>query len=202
MFIPGGCQARHSARKSALDFSANRRDCEGCSTATVGTRSSPGKTKSSPSSTAGPTSTTSPSRRRTATSPGGFINHNSYWHSTIMTQKALTPSEVIDYADHHSGTMAMSRTRLNPYKLGIELLRDIEMRWNTGRFGKEYDECDDLEKKRNLGQAARPGQAENLRGPPRSQRYHLHRHLPDARVLRPAQPVLLRLPGTGRTVLY
>src|SRR5262249_26331194 len=74
----------------------------------------------------------------------GFINHNSFWHSTIMTQKALSPSEVIDYADHHSGTMAMSRTRLNPYKLGIELLRDIEMRWNTGRFGKEYEECDDL----------------------------------------------------------
>jgi stage V sporulation protein R len=72
----------------------------------------------------------------------------SYWHSTIMTTKALSPSEVIDYADHHSGTMAMSRTRLNPYKLGIELLRDIEMRWNTGRFGKEWDECDDLDKKR------------------------------------------------------
>ncbi len=72
----------------------------------------------------------------------------SYWHSTIMTQKALTPSELIDYADHHSGTMAMSRTRLNPYKLGIELFRDIEFRWNTGRFGKEWEECDDLEKKR------------------------------------------------------
>jgi stage V sporulation protein R len=78
----------------------------------------------------------------------GFINHNSYWHSTIMTQKVLHPSEVIDYADHHSGTMATSRARLNPYKLGIELLRDIEHRWNTGKFGKEYDECDDLEKRR------------------------------------------------------
>ncbi len=43
----------------------------------------------------------------------------------------------------------MSRGRLNPYKLGIELLRDIEHRWNTGKFGKEYDECDDLEKRRN-----------------------------------------------------
>jgi stage V sporulation protein R len=73
----------------------------------------------------------------------------SYWHSTIMTQKVLSPSEVIDYADHHSGTMAVSRTRLNPYKLGIELLRDIEFRWNTGRFGKEYDECQDLDKKRH-----------------------------------------------------
>lgn len=72
----------------------------------------------------------------------------SYWHSTIMTQKALHPQELIDYADHHSGTMAMHGGRLNPYKLGIELLRDIEMRWNTGRFGKEYEECDDLDARR------------------------------------------------------
>ena len=72
----------------------------------------------------------------------------SYWHSTIMTQKALHPSEVVDYADHHCGTMAPYRGRINPYKLGIELFRDIEYRWNTGRFGKEYEECDDLEKKR------------------------------------------------------
>src|SRR5438132_15598 len=33
---------------------------------------------------------------------------------------------------------------LNPYKLGIELWRDIEDCWNKGCFGKEYDECDDL----------------------------------------------------------
>jgi stage V sporulation protein R len=78
----------------------------------------------------------------------GFINHNSYWHSTIMTQNALQPWECIDYADHHSGTMATYGARLNPYKLGIELLRDIEHRWNTGKFGKEYDDCDDLEKRR------------------------------------------------------
>src|SRR5262249_46376349 len=63
----------------------------------------------------------------------GFINHNSYWHSTILTQKALKPSELVDFADHHSGTMATYGGRLNPYKLGIELLRDIEFRWNTGR---------------------------------------------------------------------
>ena len=79
----------------------------------------------------------------------GFVNHNSYWHSTMMTQKVLQPSEVLDYAEHHSGTMAMSGGRLNPYKVGIELLRDIEDRWNRGRFGKEYEECDDLDRKRN-----------------------------------------------------
>jgi stage V sporulation protein R len=67
----------------------------------------------------------------------------------MMTQKVLQPSEVIDYADHHSGTMAMSGARINPYKLGIELLRDIEFRWNTGRFGSEFEMCDDLDKRRN-----------------------------------------------------
>ncbi len=67
----------------------------------------------------------------------------SYWHSKIMTHEALTSSELVCYCDHHSGTMASSPTRLNPYKLGIELLRDIEDRWNRGAFGKEYDDCDD-----------------------------------------------------------
>ncbi|MCH8150431.1 MAG: SpoVR family protein, partial [Planctomycetes bacterium] len=71
----------------------------------------------------------------------------SYWHSTIMTRKALNDSEVIDYADHHSGTMGTQPGRLNPYKLGIELLRDIEDRWNKGRFGSEYDECEDRREK-------------------------------------------------------
>jgi stage V sporulation protein R len=68
----------------------------------------------------------------------------SYWHSRIMTEKVLKDGEVIDYADHHSGTVGGSRLRLNPYKLGLELFRDIEDRWNKGRFGKEYEECEDL----------------------------------------------------------
>jgi stage V sporulation protein R len=72
----------------------------------------------------------------------------SYWHSTMMTQKVLEPSELIDYADHHSGTMATSGGRLNPYKLGIELLRDVERRWNMGQFGAEWEACDDLDTKR------------------------------------------------------
>ncbi len=71
-----------------------------------------------------------------------------YWHSTIMTQKALKAEEVIDYADHHSGTLSTRPGQLNPYKLGVELWRDIEDRWNKGRFGKEYDECDSFEERR------------------------------------------------------
>ena len=66
-----------------------------------------------------------------------------FWHSTLMTERALTDSEVIDYADHHSGTVAMHPGRLNPYKLGLELFRDIEERWNKGRHGPEWEACDD-----------------------------------------------------------
>ena len=73
----------------------------------------------------------------------------SYWHSTIMTTKVLKDADVIDYADHHSATVQMSPGQLNPYKVGIELFRDIEERWNKGRFGKEYDECDSYEEKKH-----------------------------------------------------
>jgi stage V sporulation protein R len=73
----------------------------------------------------------------------------SYWHSTIMTRQGLEPADIVCYCDHHSGTLASSPNKLNPYKLGIELFRDIEERWNKGRFGKEYEECDDLAAKRD-----------------------------------------------------
>ncbi len=73
----------------------------------------------------------------------------SYWHSTIMTQKAMRSSEIIDFADRHSGVMQMSKQQINPYKVGIELMRDIEYRWDTGRFGKEYTECENLRDKEN-----------------------------------------------------
>ncbi len=72
-----------------------------------------------------------------------------YWHSTIMTQRALKDSELIDYADHHSGTLGTQPGRINPYKIGLELFRDIEERWNKGCFGKEYDECDDMVERKN-----------------------------------------------------
>jgi len=35
---------------------------------------------------------------------------------------------VIDYADHHSGTVHMQPGGFNPYKIGLELFRDIEDR--------------------------------------------------------------------------
>jgi len=71
----------------------------------------------------------------------------SYWHEKIMTRCVLNASELIDFADHHSSTLAVHPGQLNPYKLGYELFCDIERRWNTGRFGKDYEECDDIDRR-------------------------------------------------------
>lgn len=71
-----------------------------------------------------------------------------YWHSTIMINKVVKPSELVDYATHHSATIAAYPGRLNPYRIGLMLFKDIEDRWNKGRFGREYEECADLKEKR------------------------------------------------------
>jgi stage V sporulation protein R len=76
----------------------------------------------------------------------------SYWHSKMMTRNILSASEIIDYADHHSGTLASTQGQINPYKIGIELFRDIEDRWNKGRYGKEFDECNDLRERKEWDQ--------------------------------------------------
>ncbi len=73
----------------------------------------------------------------------------SYWHSRLLTERVVTDKEIIDYADHHSGTLATSPGAINPYKLGVELFRDIEDRWDKGKFGKDYEDCDDIEEKRS-----------------------------------------------------
>jgi stage V sporulation protein R len=93
---------------------------------------------------------------------GGFINHNSYWHTFLMTRHILEDSEVVDYADHHSGTVSMSRGNINPYKIGIELFRHVEDRWNKGQFGKEWLECEDVVVKRDWDTGAGLGRQKIL----------------------------------------
>ena len=74
----------------------------------------------------------------------------SYWHSTIMTRRVLRDSEVVDFADHHAGTLATAPGRTNPYKLGIELYRSIEERWDKGRHGRAWEECESLAERRRF----------------------------------------------------
>ncbi|MBI5518071.1 MAG: SpoVR family protein [Deltaproteobacteria bacterium] len=82
----------------------------------------------------------------------------SFWHSRIMTGYACDGDEIIDYAERNASVLGGGKT-LNPYKLGVELYRFIEERWNKGQFGKDWEDCDDLEERRSwdlqLGQGLR-----------------------------------------------
>ena len=73
----------------------------------------------------------------------------SYWHSTHDDRRRCGWSEILEYAENNAGVMATSSGRLNPYKLGVELYRSIEERWNKGQFGREWEECNDLDDKKN-----------------------------------------------------
>jgi stage V sporulation protein R len=63
-------------------------------------------------------------------------------------------SGIVEYAQHKMGVLG-GKYSMNPYKLGFNLLCDIEERWNKGQFGRDWEECDDLARKRawdlNLG---------------------------------------------------
>lgn len=99
-----------------------------------------------------------------------------YWHSTIMTRYCLRDDELITYADHHSGTLASAPGQLNPYKLGLELFRDIEERWDLGRYGKQYEELEDLEARRNWGKdRPRPVNVKGKESPGREKIFQVRR---------------------------
>ncbi len=82
-----------------------------------------------------------------------------FWHSRLMTHHLMDSSEVIQFATTTSGVTAQGKGQLNPYKLGVELFRDIEHRWNRGMHGKAYRDCDDYLEKKNWNTHANEGLA-------------------------------------------
>jgi stage V sporulation protein R len=82
-----------------------------------------------------------------------------YWHSKLMTERALRDHEIIDYADAASGVTAMGPGQLNPYKLGVELYRDLEERWDKGMFGREWEECNSAFEKESWDKQLGQGRA-------------------------------------------
>jgi stage V sporulation protein R len=53
---------------------------------------------------------------------------------------------IVEYAKHKMGVLG-GKYSTNPYKLGFTLLLDIEERWDKGRFGDEYENCEDFKRK-------------------------------------------------------
>ncbi len=52
----------------------------------------------------------------------------SFWHSRLLTGGLLDASEILDFADCHSGATSCPPGQVNPYKIGIELFRAAEAR--------------------------------------------------------------------------
>jgi stage V sporulation protein R len=67
-----------------------------------------------------------------------------YWHSKLMTSHFLEAKEIVHYADQHSGVVHMPPGGFNPYKIGVELFKDIERRWNKGQHGAAWEALDTI----------------------------------------------------------
>lgn len=76
-----------------------------------------------------------------------------YWHARIMRrlfkEKLITPEEHGIFAYFHSAIANEPKISLNVYLVGSALFEHIEHRWNKGRFGIEYDNCDSPHQKEN-----------------------------------------------------
>jgi stage V sporulation protein R len=55
---------------------------------------------------------------------------------------------IIEYAKHKMGVLG-GKYSMNPYRLGFNLLCDIEDRWNKGKFGQEWEECTNMAEREN-----------------------------------------------------
>jgi stage V sporulation protein R len=70
-----------------------------------------------------------------------------YWHSKLMTQHFLEAKEIVDYAEQHAGVVHMPPGGFNPYKIGVELFKEIERRWNRGQHGPAWEALDSIGEK-------------------------------------------------------
>ncbi|MDM7324142.1 MAG: SpoVR family protein [Thermus sp.] len=59
-----------------------------------------------------------------------------YWHTRLLLP-LLSPEEALEFAELQAGLL--SPHGFNPYRLGYLLLKEVEERWDKGRFGPEYE---------------------------------------------------------------
>jgi stage V sporulation protein R len=74
-----------------------------------------------------------------------------FWHMRLMDRlfrEGLLNEEEHGYYNLYNARVLATNPRMpNPYLVGLKMLEDIEDRWNRGRFGKEWEACEDLKKK-------------------------------------------------------
>lgn len=80
-----------------------------------------------------------------------------YWHSKLMTEHFAEAAEIVDYAEQHSGVVHMPPGGFNPYKIGVELFKDIERRWDMGQHGPAWERMENLGEKERFDDQSMQG---------------------------------------------
>ncbi len=74
-----------------------------------------------------------------------------FWHMRIMDrlfkEGLLNQDEHGYYNLYNARVLATNPRVINPYLVGLKIFDDVEDRWNKGRFGREWEECEDPTKK-------------------------------------------------------
>lgn len=74
----------------------------------------------------------------------------SYWDSYMMATRGFAGDDgIFNYAKHHSGVLGGKHNMGNPYKLGVTIFNDIKRRYDAGQFGREWEQCEDRDEKKN-----------------------------------------------------
>jgi stage V sporulation protein R len=70
-----------------------------------------------------------------------------YWHMRIMDrlfeEGHLASEEHGTYNHYNAQVLASNPRSFNPYLVGLKIFEDIEERWDKGRFGREWEACED-----------------------------------------------------------
>ena len=93
----------------------------------------------------------SPQRSTKMTNEGwaSFVDYHILCRMGLVSLGQKTEDAGIWHYAEHKMRVLGGKYSQNPYKLGFELLLDIEDRWNKGKFGSEYENCKDMHKKEN-----------------------------------------------------
>ena len=67
----------------------------------------------------------------------------------LFAEKFLNAEEHGYYNLYNARVKGHHPRTINPYLLGYTLFRNIEDRWNKGRFGQEYEDCRDARRKKD-----------------------------------------------------
>ena len=108
----------------------------------------------------------------------------SYWHSKIMTERALKASEIIDYADHNAGRAGDGAGAVQPLQDRHRAAARHRRALGQGALRPRVERVPEPRRAADLGQAPRPRAQEDLRGAQALQRRDLHRRVLHRGVLR------------------